>query len=345
MKALPSAISELSNLEVLDISTNELSQIFPTFERHPTLRNLSIGGNPLIDIPSWIYRLPSLSRLALSAFESKFAVPLTIPSDILAADRLSRLGAKPLDFATPPPEVVSRGLDAIKAYWRQRTTGPTDYISEAKLLIIGEPGAGKTTLARKLRDRLAEPPSDNESTEGIDVQRWGIDGHIRVDGTTLARWVDVNIWDFGGQEIYHATHQFFLSRRSVYVLVTDCRREDTDFHYWLRAAELFGGDSPVVIVLNERHGRTREIDTDRWRVRFRSLAEVVTADLSTPEGADAVRDVIRAANPRYLTSPIPPGELAACPRSLGDPSQCRRRLPLARRVPRALRSAWVQGSN
>ncbi|WP_347242416.1 hypothetical protein [Nostoc sp. FACHB-888] len=25
----------------------------------------------------------------------------------------------------------------------------------------------------------------------------------------------VNIWDFGGQEIYHATHQFFLTRRSL----------------------------------------------------------------------------------------------------------------------------------
>jgi hypothetical protein len=24
----------------------------------------------------------------------------------------------------------------------------------------------------------------------------------------------VNIWDFGGQQIYHATHQFFLTKRS-----------------------------------------------------------------------------------------------------------------------------------
>jgi GTPase SAR1 family protein len=27
----------------------------------------------------------------------------------------------------------------------------------------------------------------------------------------------VNIWDFGGQEIYHQTHQFFLSKRSLYL--------------------------------------------------------------------------------------------------------------------------------
>ena len=34
------------------------------------------------------------------------------------------------------------------------------------------------------------------------------------------------MWDFGGQEIYHATHQFFLTRRSLYVLVDDTRKDD-----------------------------------------------------------------------------------------------------------------------
>ncbi|MEZ4645209.1 MAG: hypothetical protein R3E31_21165 [Chloroflexota bacterium] len=27
------------------------------------------------------------------------------------------------------------------------------------------------------------------------------------------------MWDFGGQSVYHATHQFFLTKSSVYVLV------------------------------------------------------------------------------------------------------------------------------
>jgi GTPase SAR1 family protein len=39
----------------------------------------------------------------------------------------------------------------------------------------------------------------------------------------------VNIWDFGGQEIYHQTHQFFLTERSLYALVADTRTENTDF--------------------------------------------------------------------------------------------------------------------
>jgi hypothetical protein len=32
------------------------------------------------------------------------------------------------------------------------------------------------------------------------------------------------IWDFGGQEIQHSTHQFFLTTRSLYLLVVDARK-------------------------------------------------------------------------------------------------------------------------
>jgi len=35
----------------------------------------------------------------------------------------------------------------------------------------------------------------------------------------VSRSRSVNIWDFGGQEIYHATHQFFLTHRSLYLLL------------------------------------------------------------------------------------------------------------------------------
>ena len=31
--------------------------------------------------------------------------------------------------------------------------------------------------------------------------------------------VRLNVWDFGGQEIMHATHQFFLTTRSLYLVV------------------------------------------------------------------------------------------------------------------------------
>ena len=68
--------------------------------------------------------------------------------------------------------------------------------------------------------------------------------------TCAGRDVKIHIWDFGGQEIMHATHQFFLSQRSLYILVLDGRKEQ-DPEYWLKHIESFGGDSPILVVLNK----------------------------------------------------------------------------------------------
>jgi hypothetical protein len=48
----------------------------------------------------------------------------------------------------------------------------------------------------------------------------------------------------------HATHQFFLSKRSLYILVLDGRK-DEKAEYWLKHIESFGGDSPVLVVINK----------------------------------------------------------------------------------------------
>ena len=83
----------------------------------------------------------------------------------------------------------------------------------------------------------------------------------------------VNLWDFGGQEIYHATHQFFLTKRSLYTIVADSRKEDTDFNYWLNIVELLGGDSPVLIIKNEKQDRERQIGEPQLRRRFKHIKE------------------------------------------------------------------------
>ena len=63
----------------------------------------------------------------------------------------------------------------------------------------------------------------------------------------------------------HATHQFFLSRRSLYVLVLDGRRDERP-EYWLRYIESFGGGSPVLVVLNKQDTNP-SFDVDRIALR------------------------------------------------------------------------------
>ena len=97
--------------------------------------------------------------------------------------------------------------------------------------------------------------------------------------------ITVNIWDFGGQDIYKSTHRFFLSHRSLYIILADSHKEDTDFIYWLNTAEMFGGKSPVLIVLNEKEGLKRTISWKTLQGRYGDiLKEKYDVDFKTLTG-------------------------------------------------------------
>ncbi len=151
---------------------------------------------------------------------------------------------------------------------------------------MGEPGAGKTTLAWKMEDAECALPKEEETTRGIEVKQY----YFPLQPQDFAafphpeklsnRNFRLNVWDFGGQEIYKATHRFFLSKRSLYMLVADSRNEDADFNYWLHIVEMFGGKSPLLIVLNEKHQRKRNLDTSAMKARFDNITQVLDVDFA-----------------------------------------------------------------
>jgi hypothetical protein len=129
-------------------------------------------------------------------------------------------------------------------------------------------------------------PTEDDTTRGIDVHEWHFD---MPDGQPFR----VNIWDFGGQEIYHATHQFFLTKRSLYALVTDERKEDTDFDYWLSVVELLSGNSPLLIVKNQKGDRIRQINEKELRAQFGNIQSITDVNLETVEGLPDLLKEIR----------------------------------------------------
>jgi len=291
---IPESIIRLQNLTWLNLSGNNLTKITESITKLQNLTTLYLSDNNLTEIPETITRLQNLTSLDLSGNN------LTeIPETITRLQNLTSLDLDRNPINTPPPEVVANGISAIRDYFRQLQAGE-DRLYEAKLLIVGEAGAGKTSLANKIQNPYYKLRSDEESTKGIDVIRW----YFKMgDGQNFR----VNIWDFGGQEVYHATHQFFLTKRSLYALVVDTRKEDTDFYYWLNVVELLSDNSPLLIVKNEKQDRHREISERQLRGLFTNLKETLSTNLATNRGLHEILNAIRyhVSNLPHIGSPLP----------------------------------------
>ena len=266
------SLSGLTGLWRLSLQDNKVSDL-EAFSEYKNLSNLDLAGNRIKKLPQWITDLSMKIHLNESSYGE---------GGIFLLDN-------PLE--SPPPEIIVRGMSTIKNYFKQIEEQDKDYLFEAKLLIVGEPGAGKTSMARKLENQKCDLPKQDETTKGIFVNKINFKiheddfPHLNDNRMVENRLFQVNIWDFGGQEIYKATHRFFLTNRSLYALVADNRMEDTDFNYWLHIVEMFGGNSPVLIVQNERQQRKRDLDIAAIKGRFENICgEVLTVNFMEKEG-------------------------------------------------------------
>ena len=171
----------------------------------------------------------------------------------------------PLTF--PATETLIQGQAATLRYLKNLITQGEREVYEVKMLIVGEGGTGKTTLWHKLQDPKHPVPLPKEKqpvTEGINIKEGWKFEHLDLKGTPFL----VNLWDFGGQEIQYMTHQFFLTRRSLYVLLADGRREVSNFSYWFKAIHLLGCEKdldsplPLLVVLNKKDNEIAEFPAE-----------------------------------------------------------------------------------
>ena len=275
---IPEEVFELEKIKILNLNGNEIDELPESIGNLANLTGLFLFSNQLTNLPESIGNLANLTRLDLS-----YNQLTNLPEFIGNLANLTRLDLRNNPLETPPIEIVNKGISAIKEYFRQLNESGKDYIYEAKLLIVGEAGAGKTTLANKIQNPQYQLQDNQASTEGIDVIKWRF---TILDKEQKQREFKVNIWDFGGQEIYHATHQFFLTKRSLYTVVADTRKEDTDFYYWLNIVELLSDNSPLLIIKNEKQDRHREINETALRGQFTNLKETLATNLATNRGLE-----------------------------------------------------------
>ena len=300
-------LEKLTSLTNLDLSFNQITDI-RFLEKLTSLTNLDLRDNQIKEVQPLI-KLGNLRKIVLNnnqitdlsgIWEFLIKKNLKVVWKEWYATKDGEINLKDNPFTTPPLEVVKEGHEAILRYFRQleREGGRKDYLYEAKLLIIGEAGAGKTTFARRLREKDATMPGIGDSTHGINIDKWkftlatgDLGENMPLRDTTFY----VNLWDFGGQDVYHGTHQFFFSDKSLYVLLADTREQKTDFSYWLNTVEqLSGEDSSLFILLNKREDHNWKIDKNGLESRFgKMLKEATTVDLSICEDLPALQERIR----------------------------------------------------
>ena len=265
--SIPEAIGQLSNLTKLYLNSNQITSIPEDLAQLSNLTRLDLRSNQITEIPEAIGNMEKLKKLDLRGN------PMPIPPEIL--------GGK--EFYEDPGDLRT----ILDFYFQTRNPNDTEELNEAKLLIVGEGESGKTTLANKLKNPDYELKEQEPSTEGIDVIRWEFP---QANGKPFR----VHIWDFGGQEIYHATHQFFLTERSLYILLVDNRRENPNLCYWLNIIELLSNSSPVLLVQNEKQDRRCEINVSQLRRDFDNLIEKpLTTNLADNRGLEALQRALQ----------------------------------------------------
>ncbi len=235
LSTLPDELFQLTKLESLSLRENRLTSLPSEICQLTRLRYLDLNWNQLTSLPPEIGQLTKLRRLYL--IDNKLT---SLPKEICHLINLEYFSFEGNPLISPPTEIARKGMEAIRQYFSSLQAGETP-VNQIKVLLVGDGAAGKTSLVKRL---LGESFNQHEdTTHGISIRGW----EVEADGQPIK----VNIWDFGGQEIMHATHQFFLSKRSLYVLVLDGRKDERA-EYWLQHIESFGGDSPVLVVLNKQ---------------------------------------------------------------------------------------------
>jgi internalin A len=265
-----SFLANLINLKKLYINNNQISDI-SYLSNLTALLTLDLSNNKISDIRC-LKKLNSIDTLNLSNNKITDISPLkSLIIDIGLEKQRDWFGSGILiednPLVIPPQEIVERGKEAVIRYFKELEEKGKDYLYEAKILIVGEGRVGKTTLLRKLQDNKAVLPSEEEdTTRGIDIEV-----NDSVFKTRNKKNITIHFWDFGGQAIYHATHQFFLTKRSLYILVDDSSRDDVDLDYWFHVIEKLAGNSPVILVQNIKANRPKGIDERGFREHYLNL--------------------------------------------------------------------------
>lgn len=264
-------LKELQQLEKLSLKQNKVNDISPlgSLKR---LKYLQLSSNSISDL-SPLREMKKIINLSLSnnnVTSIRELIPLVKRGKSIGFNPSADINLEYNPINSPPEAIFRAGYSAIINWFDQLDDQGEAPLYEAKLMILGQGGAGKTTFSKLQVNPVYKVEKGRQNaTLGIKIHRGKVFVHTD-DGKTE---IKAHLWDFGGQNIQKMLHQFFITENCLYVLVSDKRRENTNFDYWFQIINLLGPKSSVVVLENEMDakGNNESFAINKYRSLFPEL--------------------------------------------------------------------------
>ncbi len=285
LSELPPELGQLTNLQELYLNKNQLSELPPDLGRLTSLQKLDLDENQLSELPPELGQLTNLQELYLNKNQL-----CELPPELGRVTSLQTLRLENnSDLLTPPPEIVEQGTQAMLAFLRElnwdQNTVHRRY--EAKVILVGEGGTGKSSLLRAMQQKPFDPLL--ETTHGIEIETL-----IWPHPSLPSKHLVLNTWDFGGQDIYRATHQFFLTKRSLYLVIWNARLggEQGKLDYWLNTIRVLAPDALILLVAAHVDERLPDLNIPQYRADYPQIVDVLHISNKTGVGIDKLKQAV-----------------------------------------------------
>lgn len=220
ISVLPNSIQELKNLIEINLSYTKIHTL-PNFINATKLKCLNLDGLILERIPC------ELIRENLPIIISEYSSGLNLYN--------TKLLCQPISLFT-------HDIEFIKSYYNEEKV----HLNEAKVVFLGDGEAGKSHIINRIfHDGEKCAAFAQGATPGIAISK----KQYIIDNENIC----IQFWDFGGQEIMHSMHRFFLTERTLYIIILNSRdnTQDERAKYWLNNIKSFANGCPVILVLNK----------------------------------------------------------------------------------------------
>lgn len=285
---LPTEIGNLENLKTLYVTRNQLTTLPSEIGNVSQIQTLELSENKLESIPPQIGTLSNLKILDLS--NNKLT---QLPFEMEKLIGLRWLDIRENLLPSMPPEILNKTDEPQKIlnYYFSLIRQTRKPLNETKLIFVGQGSVGKTSLIQQILYGTFD--RHQTKTEGISINQWLIEDRQQTafSAVNSHSTIKLNIWDFGGQEIMHATHQFFLTKRSLYILALDARltQEENRVEYWLKIIQSFGSESPVLIVGNKTDQHPLDIDRTGLQKKYPNIVGIIETSAATGAGIELLK--------------------------------------------------------